>query len=80
MGVCMCGRVSAELTGCSGPFWIHQIHQSVSGFGSRKMSSNTAIMGNLPSGIGICTTIPDILYLPELVRCTTVQMLVSLFE
>ncbi|KAI4833176.1 hypothetical protein KUCAC02_016090 [Chaenocephalus aceratus] len=31
------------------------------------MDSNTATMGNLPRGIGICTTIPDILYLPELV-------------
>ncbi|XP_036962648.1 myelin and lymphocyte protein-like isoform X2 [Acanthopagrus latus] len=30
------------------------------------MASHTATMGNLPSGIGICTTIPDILYLPEL--------------
>ncbi|XP_078138671.1 myelin and lymphocyte protein-like isoform X2 [Centroberyx gerrardi] len=30
------------------------------------MASNTATMGNLPSGIGICTTIPDILYVPEL--------------
>ena len=31
------------------------------------MSSPAAIRGNLPSGSGICTTIPDVLYLPELV-------------
>uniref|UniRef100_A0A669DAX6 Mal, T cell differentiation protein b n=1 Tax=Oreochromis niloticus TaxID=8128 RepID=A0A669DAX6_ORENI len=30
------------------------------------MASNTGTMANLPSGVGICTTIPDILYLPEL--------------
>uniref|UniRef100_A0A669EKT8 Mal, T cell differentiation protein b n=1 Tax=Oreochromis niloticus TaxID=8128 RepID=A0A669EKT8_ORENI len=27
------------------------------------MASNTGTMANLPSGVGICTTIPDILYL-----------------
>lgn len=32
------------------------------------MAANTAQhMGNLPSGMGICTTIPDIFYLPELI-------------
>ncbi|XP_060922407.1 uncharacterized protein mala.2 [Limanda limanda] len=31
------------------------------------MASSTATMGNLPRGVGICTSIPDILYLPELV-------------
>ncbi|KAJ8371764.1 hypothetical protein AAFF_G00302340 [Aldrovandia affinis] len=32
------------------------------------MASTTAQhMGNLPSGMGICTTIPDIFYIPELV-------------
>ncbi|XP_061087212.1 myelin and lymphocyte protein-like [Conger conger] len=32
------------------------------------MAANTAQhMGNLPSGMGICTTIPDIFYIPELV-------------
>ncbi|XP_054460072.1 myelin and lymphocyte protein-like [Anoplopoma fimbria] len=41
------------------------------------MASNTAIMGNLPSGIGICATIPDILYLPELVFGGLVWILVA---
>lgn len=32
------------------------------------MAATTAQpMGNLPSGLGICTTAPDIFYLPELV-------------
>lgn len=30
-------------------------------------ATTTASMGSLPSGLGICTTAPDILYLPELV-------------
>lgn len=34
-------------------------------------------MGNLPRGIGICTTIPDILYLPELVFGGLVWILVA---
>lgn len=34
---------------------------------SSSMASNTATLVNLPSGGKICTTIPDILYLPELV-------------
>lgn len=34
----------------------------------RRMATSTATMGHLPSGSGICTTLPDILYLPELVR------------
>lgn len=41
---------------------------SPSSSSSSRMASNTAVMGNLPNGTGICTTIPDILYLPELVR------------
>ncbi|KAL7405108.1 hypothetical protein ABVT39_023907 [Epinephelus coioides] len=41
------------------------------------MASNTATMGNLPSGIGICTTIPDILYLPELIFGGLVWILVA---
>ncbi|XP_037617684.1 myelin and lymphocyte protein-like [Sebastes umbrosus] len=41
------------------------------------MAHNTATMGNLPSGIGICTTIPDILYLPELVFGGLVWILVA---
>ncbi|KAF3852623.1 hypothetical protein F7725_005978 [Dissostichus mawsoni] len=41
------------------------------------MASNTATMGNLPRGIGICTTIPDILYLPELVFGGLVWILVA---
>ncbi|XP_003972259.1 myelin and lymphocyte protein [Takifugu rubripes] len=41
------------------------------------MSSNTAIMGNLPSGIGIYTTIPDIFYLPELIFGGLVWILVA---
>ncbi|KAJ8366053.1 hypothetical protein SKAU_G00148840 [Synaphobranchus kaupii] len=32
------------------------------------MAANTAQhMGNLPSGMGICTTLPDLFYIPELV-------------
>ncbi|KAM3622646.1 uncharacterized protein V6R79_001587 [Siganus canaliculatus] len=34
-------------------------------------------MGNLPSGIGICTTIPDILYIPELIFGGLVWILVA---
>ncbi|KAK5865517.1 hypothetical protein PBY51_019783 [Eleginops maclovinus] len=41
------------------------------------MASNTATMGNLPRGIGICTTIPDILYLPELIFGGLVWILVA---
>ncbi|XP_073327842.1 myelin and lymphocyte protein-like isoform X1 [Pagrus major] len=41
------------------------------------MASHTATMGNLPSGIGICTTIPDILYLPELIFGGLVWILVA---
>ncbi|XP_029284816.1 LOW QUALITY PROTEIN: myelin and lymphocyte protein-like [Cottoperca gobio] len=41
------------------------------------MASNTATMGNLPSGIGIVTTIPDILYLPELIFGGLVWILVA---
>lgn len=31
------------------------------------MAATTASMGSLPSGLAICTTAPDVLYLPELV-------------
>ncbi|KAG7257346.1 hypothetical protein CRUP_029772, partial [Coryphaenoides rupestris] len=41
------------------------------------MASNAATMGNLPSGNGICNTIPDILYLPELVFGGLVWILVA---
>ncbi|KAM9314971.1 myelin and lymphocyte protein-like [Pholidichthys leucotaenia] len=41
------------------------------------MASNTAIMEHLPSGVGICTTVPDILYLPELVFGGLVWILVA---
>ncbi|XP_026216200.1 myelin and lymphocyte protein-like [Anabas testudineus] len=41
------------------------------------MTSNTATMGHLPSGSGICTTIPDILYLPELIFGGLVWILVA---
>lgn len=34
-------------------------------------------MGSLPSGLGICTTAPDILYLPELVFGGLVWVLVA---
>lgn len=30
-------------------------------------ASTTQAMGSLPSGLGICTTAPDIFYVPELV-------------
>lgn len=30
-------------------------------------TTTTQAMGSLPSGLGICTTVPDIFYLPELV-------------
>ncbi|XP_018595579.1 myelin and lymphocyte protein [Scleropages formosus] len=42
------------------------------------MASTTAQpMGNLPSGLGICTTLPDIFYLPELVFGGLVWILVA---
>ncbi|XP_029018860.1 myelin and lymphocyte protein-like [Betta splendens] len=41
------------------------------------MTSNTATMGHLPSGCGICTTIPDIFYLPELIFGGLVWILVA---
>ncbi|KAM8879841.1 myelin and lymphocyte protein-like [Spinachia spinachia] len=41
------------------------------------MAHNTGTMGNLPSGIGICTTIPDILYVPELIFGGLVWILVA---
>ncbi|XP_067355688.1 myelin and lymphocyte protein-like [Channa argus] len=41
------------------------------------MASNTATMGHLPTGCGICTTIPDILYLPELIFGGLVWILVA---
>uniref|UniRef100_H3CHK0 Mal, T cell differentiation protein a, tandem duplicate 2 n=1 Tax=Tetraodon nigroviridis TaxID=99883 RepID=H3CHK0_TETNG len=41
------------------------------------MSSPAAVGGNLPSGTGICTTIPDILYLPELIFGGLVWILVA---
>ncbi|CAL8329660.1 unnamed protein product [Merluccius merluccius] len=41
------------------------------------MASNTVLMGNLPRGCEICTTIPDILYLPELVFGGLVWILVA---
>ncbi|XP_030591653.1 myelin and lymphocyte protein-like [Archocentrus centrarchus] len=41
------------------------------------MASNTGIAADLPSGARICTTIPDILYLPELVFGGLVWILVA---
>ncbi|MED6264729.1 hypothetical protein CHARACLAT_017795 [Characodon lateralis] len=41
------------------------------------MTSNTVTMGHLPSGMGICTTIPDILYVPELIFGGLVWILVA---
>ncbi|XP_031153011.1 myelin and lymphocyte protein-like [Sander lucioperca] len=41
------------------------------------MASNTGTMANLPRGIGICTTIPDIFYLPELIFGGLVWILVA---
>ncbi|XP_062244411.1 myelin and lymphocyte protein-like [Platichthys flesus] len=41
------------------------------------MASSSTTMGNLPRGIGICTTIPDILYLPELIFGGLVWILVA---
>ncbi|XP_008314426.2 myelin and lymphocyte protein-like [Cynoglossus semilaevis] len=41
------------------------------------MASNTATLVNLPSGGKICTTIPDILYLPELIFGGLVWILVA---
>ncbi|XP_005747178.1 myelin and lymphocyte protein-like [Pundamilia nyererei] len=41
------------------------------------MASNTRTMANLPSGVGICATLPDILYLPELVFGGLVWILVA---
>ncbi|KAL1006174.1 hypothetical protein UPYG_G00068840 [Umbra pygmaea] len=39
--------------------------------------ASTATMGHLPTGLGICTTIPDILYLPELIFGGLVWILVA---
>ncbi|CAL8354860.1 unnamed protein product [Boreogadus saida] len=41
------------------------------------MASNAAPLGTLPSGIGIFTCLPDILYLPELVFGGLVWILVA---
>nr|XP_020443620.1 myelin and lymphocyte protein-like [Monopterus albus] len=41
------------------------------------MASSTGTNANLPSGIEICTTIPDILYLPELIFGGLVWILVA---
>ncbi|XP_036402072.1 myelin and lymphocyte protein-like [Megalops cyprinoides] len=42
------------------------------------MASTTAQpVGNLPSGVGICTTAPDIFYLPELIFGGLVWILVA---
>ncbi|XP_034045165.1 myelin and lymphocyte protein-like [Thalassophryne amazonica] len=41
------------------------------------MASNTAVMASLPSGTGICSTVPDVLYLPELVFGGLVWILVA---
>ncbi|MEQ2255150.1 hypothetical protein ILYODFUR_010794 [Ilyodon furcidens] len=41
------------------------------------MAATTAQSGTLPSGMGICTTVPDILYLPELVFGGLVWILVA---
>nr|XP_020457323.1 myelin and lymphocyte protein-like [Monopterus albus] len=40
-------------------------------------ASTTQAMGTLPSGLGICTTFPDIFYLPELVFGGLVWILVA---
>ncbi|KPP62161.1 hypothetical protein Z043_119666, partial [Scleropages formosus] len=39
--------------------------------------ANTAGMERLPSGLGICTTIPDMFYIPELVFGGLVWCLVA---
>lgn len=54
--------------------WLLFSLSGSSGRSSRsiRMASNTATMGNLPSGTAVCTTIPDILYIPELVWTFTV--------
>ncbi|XP_037546539.1 myelin and lymphocyte protein [Nematolebias whitei] len=41
------------------------------------MASNVDRMAHLPSGVGVCTTIPDILYLPELIIGGLVWILVA---
>ncbi|XP_017290468.1 myelin and lymphocyte protein-like [Kryptolebias marmoratus] len=41
------------------------------------MASNIDRMDSLPSGVGICTTIPDILYVPELIFGGLVWILVA---
>ncbi|TNM99488.1 hypothetical protein fugu_012521 [Takifugu bimaculatus] len=40
-------------------------------------ATTTQAMGSLPSGLGICTTAPDIFYLPELVFGGLVWILVA---
>ncbi|XP_068178707.1 myelin and lymphocyte protein-like isoform X4 [Antennarius striatus] len=41
------------------------------------MASNTPTMPSLPSGVGICVTVPDFLFLPELVFGGLVWILVA---
>ncbi|XP_072319077.1 myelin and lymphocyte protein-like [Eucyclogobius newberryi] len=41
------------------------------------MASNTATLGNLPSGIRVCTTFPDLLYFPEMLFGVLVWILVA---
>lgn len=42
------------------------------------MAATTA--GSLPSGVGICTTAPDILYLPELVSWTCAEADLEVYQ
>uniref|UniRef100_A0A8C6TW32 Mal, T cell differentiation protein a n=1 Tax=Neogobius melanostomus TaxID=47308 RepID=A0A8C6TW32_9GOBI len=41
------------------------------------MASNTATLGSLPSGAGICTTFPELLYFPEMLFGVLVWILVA---
>lgn len=69
-------RVCSHRAGFSGLQWTlkRRACGSVTPFipledsGSATMAAVTQQMSSLPSGLRICTTAPDILYLPELVR------------
>lgn len=90
--VCPYGSFSNRRAGFSGLQWTlkRQARGSVTPLiaclednGSANMAATTQQISSLPSGLRICTTVPDILYLPELVRerniwCSEMTMVYSL--
>lgn len=75
--VCPYGSFSNGRAGFSGLQWtlkrrargsVTPLIPSLEDSGSATMAAATQQMSSLPSGLRICSTVPDILYLPELVR------------